>query len=259
MMKTVRRVLGCLLILGITLSVIGCTPSKKIQNNVLSYLQDKYGDELSFEYIDYTQDKGASGRYEVDARCTTDGTEFQIYVYSSLFITDSYSVVLANGAMDKAIRELFLTKDYSFYIEKITWKNLFEDGTTDYRFRTVEHPNIVDIREANRIYRVTLTPDHTPEQYISWMFNFLYDMKDSGAEVEDISFEFPYGDDTFIVHTDYATIAEFGFGQVLYKIVPVIEEEAARPKNLFSIDDVITIEMRGVVEGTENSVIRTVG
>lgn len=253
MMKTVRRVLGCLLVLGIALSVIGCTPSKKIQNNVLGYLQDKYGDGLSFEYIDYTQDKGASGRYEVNARCTTDGTVFQIYVYSSLFITDSYSVVRANDTMDKAIRELFLTKDYSDYIEKITWKNLFEDDAADYRFRTVEEPNVVDIREANRIYRVALTAGRTPEQYVSWMFNFLYDMKDSGAEVADVSFEFPYGDDTFVIHTDYGTIAEFGFGQVLYKIVPVIEEEAARQKDIFSIDDVVTLDMRTVVEAAEET------
>lgn len=252
-MKIARRVLGCLLALGIALSVIGCTPSKKIQNNVLSYLQEKYGENLSFEYVDYTQDKGASGRYEVNARCTTDGTEFMIYVYSSLFITDSYSVELANDTMDTAIRELFLTKEYSDYVEKITWKNLYEDDAADYRFRTVENPNFVDIREANRIYRVTLTPDRTPEQYVSWMFNFLYDMKDSGAEVEDISFEFPYGDDTFLVHTDYGTIAEFGFGQVLYRIVPVIEAEAAKPKDLFSIDDVITIDMRTVVEAAEET------
>ncbi len=249
----------CLLLAScIMILVASCTPSKSMQKKVLNYLHEKYGNNYDFEYISYTQNKGTNGRYEVNVRCKNDGLDFRIFVYSSVLITDSYSVDRANVAMEKNIREFLLSRDYSDSIEKITWLNSFEDDATDYKFRTVPLTDHYDLSDAENIYRVEMTDGLNPYQFVGGIYNFNADLLDSGVELKSASFSFEYKDLTFVVETDSESIKKYSYGETIEKMVPIIEENASEKGGLFSINKVCTIKMDAAMKGEEFAVQKSV-
>ena len=181
----------CLLLAScIIMMAAGCTPSKSVQKKVLNYLQDKYGSNYDFEYVSHTQNKETNGRYEVTVRCKNDGLDFKIFVYSSVLITDSYSVDRANAAMEKNIREFLLSRDYSDSISRITWLNIFEDDATDYKFRTVPLTEHYSLSDAENIYRIEMADGLNPYQFVGGIYNFNSDLLASGVELKSASFAF---------------------------------------------------------------------
>lgn len=259
MKKTLLKKMLCLLLAScVIILAAGCTPSKSVQKKVLNYLHEKYGNNYDFEYVSYTQNKETSGRYEVNARCRNDGLDFKIFVYSSVLITDSYSVDRANAAMEKSIREFLLSRDYSDSIEKITWLNVFEDDATDYKFRTVPITEHYDLSDAENIYRVEMSDDLNPYQFVGGIYNFNADLLDSGVELKSASFSFEYKDLTFVVETDSKSIKKYSYGETIEKMVPIIETNASVKKGIFSIDKVCTIKMDAAMRDQEFAVHKSV-
>lgn len=237
---------------------VGCTPSKSVQKKVLNYLHEKYGSNYDFEYVSYVQNKETNGRYEVDVRCKNDGLNFKLFVYSSVLITDSYSVDRANAAMEKSIREFLLSRNYADSIEKITWLNSFEDDATDYKFRTVPLTDSYDLSDAENIYRVELSDDLTPQQFVGVIYNFNSDLLDSKIELKSASFSMEYKDMTFVIETDFESIKKYSYGETISKMVPIIESAANEKKGIFNIDKVCTINMDAAMRGDKLAVEKSI-
>lgn len=259
MKKTLFMKMLCLLLAScIIMMAAGCTPSKSVQKKVLNYLQDKYGSNYDFEYVSHTQNKETNGRYEVTVRCKNDGLDFKIFVYSSVLITDSYSVDRANAAMEKNIREFLLSRDYSDSISRITWLNIFEDDATDYKFRTVPLTEHYSLSDAENIYRIEMADGLNPYQFVGGIYNFNSDLLASGVELKSASFAFNYKDLTFVIETDADSIKKYSYGETIEVLVPIIEANASEKKGLFSIDKVYTIKMDAAMQGDVAAVTKSV-
>lgn len=254
-MKRIFLRLACLVLaLSVVFAFVGCSPSKSVQKKVLNFLHEKYGDEYDFEYIDYTQNKETNGRYDVTARCVNDGIVFKIYVYSSVLITDSYSVEKANATMKKQICDFYLLHDYSDAVEDITWMNIYEDNATDYSFRTVPLSDSYTLNTTESIYRIKLKDGMNPNQFMGFICNFASDFISSGIDLKSMSFAIDYKDYTFVINTSTDIMKEYSYGEVIEKMVPLIETRVAEKKGLFDIEKTCTIDMDAAMRGLASAV-----
>lgn len=258
MKKTILRLVCLVLALSVVFAFAGCSPSKSVQKKVLNFLHDKYGDDYEFEYIDYTQNKETNGRYDVTARCVNDGITFKIYVYSSVLITDSYSVERANATMKKQICDFYLIHDYSEAVEDITWLNIYEDNATNYSFRTIPLSDEYTLNTTESIYRIKMKDGMNPNQFIGYICNFVSDFIASGIELKSISFALDYKNCTFVINTGTDVMKEYSYGEVIEKMVPLIETRVAEKKGLFDIEKTCTIDMEAAMHGLSTAVTNSI-
>ena len=131
-MKVLTRILSILLVAALMLSVVSCgTTEEDVYERVRKYLAKEYPSK-EFTVIDYEKRNETSGRYEINARCIDDSIDFKIYMYSSIAITDSYSVERANEMMNDLIAEQ-ISEDLLSKFKYIKWYDVFADRAADYR------------------------------------------------------------------------------------------------------------------------------
>lgn len=189
-MKKLLSLFTALLLCAATVLLSSCASAKKYQQKVLDYLAKNY-ESKKFELTSYTTNKGTSSRYEVKARCIDDGTDFDIYVYSAAFITDSYSVTRANKRMESLIHPIVSGTDAYSYIGNIRWLRPYNEETTDYSFRSVSNPEAVVISELTSIDTVTFVSEvDTTEEAANGITAFIDAFAASDISLESVTFEF---------------------------------------------------------------------
>lgn len=170
-MKNFRKTVACIIAAAFLLIMTSCS-SEKVVNAVNDHLEIEYPGQ-TFSVKEYTKRTETSGRYEVDVVCQNDNVDFQMYIYSNILSTDSYSVEKANNVMSGLIVDQ-LTRihgDVSDVYKKIQWLDIYDDDAVDYRFRSVDISGEITLEDAKSIYRVELCDGLT----ISYLGEAIYD------------------------------------------------------------------------------------
>ena len=179
-MKNIKKFTALFLLLGFLLVSASCQASEKVLDKINAYLTEEYPGK-TFSVTSYTKRNETSGRYEVDAVCEDDSIKFQLYIYSTITATDSYSVERANMQMEKAIRteiDLFYA-DLSSKFSSIQWLDIYADNAVGYSFRYVDHEKEYKLADLNNsdIYRVVLADGLTISELNQVTYEFTTDSK----------------------------------------------------------------------------------
>lgn len=174
-MKKLQKISALILVAALLIMIITSCSSEKVIKKVDDYLESEYPNK-TFEVIDYTKRTETSGRYEVNLICENDNVEFQMYIYSNISATDSYSVEKTNAVMSELITEkldFVYGKNFSDKFEKIQYLDIYEDKESDYKFRTVDLDEELSLENVKKIYRVEFAEGLTVSDVGSAIYDFL--------------------------------------------------------------------------------------
>lgn len=205
-MKYVRKIAAILLIASLVLAVCACTPSKKIQNKVYEYLDNKYKG-MEFALIDYSQDKETSGKYTINVKCLTTDVDFEIY-YSSMFTTDSYSVRWANSVVDPQLIEALGDARSLACVEDVQWLDLYADDSNGYKFREVDAGISYNLENVKEIYRIRLSELESANEAAQCIYMVITALDKKEVELDKATFEFTVDGKPILFTTDTASIKQ---------------------------------------------------
>lgn len=240
-MRKILSVLTALVVLFAAVAMTGCTPSKKYQQKVLDYLTGEYPGK-TFELLSYTQNKETSGRYEVKARCNEDGTNFDIYVYSMIFLTDGYSVSRANQKMTVCFRDIIVGTEAFGYVEGIRWLRPFNEENTDYSFRHVENVDELTLDDVKTIDSVKLSEVADIKQLALEITATIGAFDLAGVVLDEMYFDFDLGGRTFRLKTDTVSVRKAKDGELAAYISEEVENTVEVTSVWIEADNVIKIE-----------------
>ncbi len=236
-MKNIKKI-AALFLLGLYIAIAAsCQASDKTLAKINNYLTDQYPGE-SFTVMSYTKRNETSGRYEVNAvRNSSNGDndiDFQIYIYSTISATDSYSVTRANLQMEKAIKEELAktNKELPEKIAKIQWLDIYDDNAYDYSFRHVDAKKEYTIKDLHysKIHRVVLADGLTISSVGSAIYDFMNDFYDNTPYViKDTTFVYSINKVEYEFTTDSKTVHELGKAGItnllLQNLVTTVEND----------------------------------
>ena len=233
-MKTFLRFASLILIVAVCLSLISCgTSEEDVYERVRAYLEKEYPSR-EFTVMDYEKRNETSGRYEINARCLDDGTEFKIYMYSSIAVTDSYSVERANSMMNEVIASEIgedLLKKFSY----IEWYNIFADRATDYRFREVDVAESFSLADINEIYEIKVSENVSQSEIGGVIYDFMYSLCDEyedGCDIENVVFTFKIGRYTYRFTTSSKAVLTLGRDGITYYVITNIARDNSAFKDV---------------------------
>ena len=213
-MKNIKKFTALFLTVGFLFIFASCQASEKVLDKINTYLTEEHPGK-SFSITNYTKRNETSGRYEINAVCLDDNIEFQIYIYSTITATDSYSVERANAQMEKAIRtemDLF-HKDLSQKFSSIQWLNIYSDNAIGYSFREMDTEKTYKLSDLNNsgIYRIEFADGLT----ISEVGGAIYDVMDDFNRftpyvICETTFIYTLNQVTYEFTTDAKTISDLG-------------------------------------------------
>ncbi len=225
-MSKVLRFVAFLLLVSLVFPLVSCTGyNKSITERVNAYLAEEYPGR-EFAIIDYEKQNETSGRYEINIRCLDDGVDFKMYMYSSIRVTDSYSVERANAMMNEIVSDE-LGKDLYEKFKNITWHNIYAEHVTNYSFRKIELAENFSLAELDTIYGVKLSSGLREEEIGEVIYDFVYSLCDEpedDCEIELVEFVFQINRVTYRFKTDSKSILNLGEDGVVYYIITNIEE-----------------------------------
>ena len=196
-MKTFSKILafvlvGCLVLL----LLLSCDKNKEYSKMALDYLEEKY-DDKDFSVNSVIREGKTSGRYVVNAQCIDDKVSFDVFVYSSILISDGYSVTKANLNMNTLFDEVLNESNLKESVNSITWLRLFNEQDTDYSFVSVENPDQVASEDVENIYRVVLSEKLNLEEISSVIKTLSDALAENFQELKDVTYEFILEGTTF--------------------------------------------------------------
>lgn len=189
-MKTFSKILAFVLVGCIVLLLfLSCDKNKEYSKMALDYLEEKY-DDKDFSVNSVIREGKTSGRYVVNAQSSDDKVSFDVFVYSSILISDGYSVTKANLNMNKLFDDVLAENELKESVDSITWLRLYNELDTDYSFVSVENPDQVASEDVQNIYKVVLS-DKLDMEEISKVIKTLSDaLAENFLELKDVTYEF---------------------------------------------------------------------
>ena len=219
-MKTLARLLSLFLAAVMCLSLVSCGTKEDVYERAGNYLKKEYP-EREFTIENYEKRNETSGRYEINARCLDDGTAFKIYMYSSIAVTDSYSVERAN-AMMKTVVETELGEEMMKKFKNIQWNDIYADRATDYRFREVEVADSFALSDIVKLHEVKISENVTEAEIGGIIYDFMYalcDEAEDGCRISEAEFSFKIGRYTYRFKTSSAAVFALGRDGVTYYVL----------------------------------------
>ena len=219
-MKILVRLISLLLVFACCFSLVSCGTEEDIHERVQNYLAKEYPSK-EFKIISYEKRNETSGRYEINVRCLDDGVEFKIYMYSSIAVTDGYSVERANDMMEAIISEEIgeeLTKKFKY----IQCYNIYADRATDYRFREVPMADEFTLADIKSIYEIRISENIREADIGGVIYDFMYALSDEAeddADVETAEFIFKIGRLTYRFKTSSEAVLKLGRDGVIYYVL----------------------------------------
>jgi disulfide oxidoreductase YuzD len=232
-MKILLRLVSLVLIAALCLSFVSCGNEEDVYERVRNYLEKEYP-EREFTVLDYEKRNETSGRYEINARCLDDGTEFKIYMYSSIAVTDGYSVERANAMMNEIISSEIgeeMLKKFKY----IKWYNIYADRATDYRFREVPVAEKFSLASLNEIYEIKVSENVSKSEMGSVIYDFIYSLCDEPEDecsVTKAVFTFKIGRYTYRFTTSSKAVLSLGRDGLTYYVLTNIENDSAPFKDV---------------------------
>jgi len=205
-MKYVRKIAAILFAVAFVLTICACTPSKKVQNKVQDYLDDKYKG-MKFEFIDYTQDKETSGKYTIHVKCLTTNVDFEIFC-TSMLTTDSYSVRWANSVMDTQINEALGDARSLACVEEVQWLDLYAEDSNGYKFRDVDAGISYELKDVKEIYRIKLSELESANEAAQCIYMVMTALDKKEVELDQATFEFTVDGKPILFTTDTSSIKQ---------------------------------------------------
>jgi len=196
-MKTFSKIIAFVLVGCIVLLLLlSCDKNKEYSKMALDYLEEKY-DDKDFSVNSVVREGKTSGRYVVNAQSSDDKVSFDVFVYSSILISDGYSVTKANLNMNNLFDDVLTENNLKESVNSITWLRLYNEQDTDYSFVSVENPDQVASEDVENIYRVVLSDKLNLEE-ISKVIKTLSDaLAENFLELKDVTYEFVLDGTTF--------------------------------------------------------------
>jgi disulfide oxidoreductase YuzD len=225
-MKTLARFASLLLVVIMCFSLVSCDVEEDIYERVQKYLAKEYPGK-EFKVTNYEKQNETSGRYEINARCIDDGVEFRIYMYSSIAVTDSYSVERANGMMEE-VMSAQLGDEMMKKFKYIKWHNVYADRATDYRFREVEVKDSYAVSDIEKIYEIRISENIRQAEIGSLIYDFMYSVcngSEQEAEVKEATFVFKIGRYTYRFKTSSKAVLSLGRDGMVYYVISRVEAD----------------------------------
>jgi len=219
-MKILSRVISLLLVAVLCFSLVSCGMVEDVYERVRKHLAKEYPSK-EFTVINYEKRNETSGRYEINARCLDDGTEFKIYMYSKIAVTDSYSVERANEMMGDVIAAEIgeeLIKKFKY----IQWNDIFADRATDYRFREVAVADKFALSDIVKIHEIKIAENLTEAEIGAVVYDFMYSLCDEAEDachIEEAEFVFKIGRITYSFKTSSKAVLGLGRDGIIYYVL----------------------------------------
>ena len=232
-MKILVKITALVLLVAICFSLASCDTEEDVYERAQEYLANEYP-EKEFTIIDYEKRNETSGRYEINARCLDDSTDFKIYMYSSISVTDSYSVEKANAAMDEAI-EAEVGEELLQKFKYIYWYNIYADRATDYRFREVELRDMYEISNIDSIYEIRISENVQAADVGGVIYDFMYalcDEAEDGCNISKAEFVFKLGRYTYHFTTSSKAVISLGRDGMVYYVLRNVTNESGTFKDV---------------------------
>lgn len=233
-MKVLTRILSILLVVAFMFSAVSCgTTDEDVYERVRKYLAKEYPGK-EFKVIDYEKRSETSGRYEINARCIDDSIDFKIYMYSSIAITDSYSVERANSMMNDLIAEQ-ISEELLNKFKYIEWYDIFADRAVDYRFREVVVAEEFSLFDIENIHEIRISESVSEAEVGGVIYDFMYDLCMDGAggcDVEKAVFVFKIGRYTYNFTTSSEAILKLGRDGTVYYVLSHTTSEGSTFKEV---------------------------
>lgn len=249
-MKILIRTLSLFLVAALCFSLCSCSTEEDVYERAQKYLAKEYPTK-EFTIIDYEKRSETSGRYEINARCLDDSTDFKIYMYSSIAITDSYSVEKANAAMSELI-ESAVGDELLQKFKYVEWYDIYSDRATDYRFREVELKEAFALSDIITINEIKISDSVTAAEVGGVIYDFMHSLCDDPAsqcDVEKAEFVFKIGRYTYYFTTSSEAVLELGRDGVIYYVLKNITGEGGTFKEVefeyFSDNEIEESELEG--------------
>lgn len=257
-MKTLMRFVSLLLVALLCFSLVSCNTEEDIYERVREYLEKEYPSK-EFTVIDYEKRNETSGRYEINARCLDDGTEFKIYMYSIIAITDSYSVERANDLMEAAV-STEIGEEMMKKFKYIQWYDIYADRATDYRFREVGVADKVLLSDIKKIHEIKISENVSETEIGGVIYDFIHslcDEADDGCSIEEAEFIFKIGRLTYRFRTSSKGVLSLGRDGLIYYVIKNITGEASAFKDIefeyFSAEEIEAAEKEAEEEAEKEA------
>ena len=220
-MKVLTRILSLLLVAVLMFSFVSCGNTEEdVYERVRKYLEKEYPSK-EFTVIDYEKRNETSGRYEINARCIDDSVDFKIYMYSSIAITDRYSVERANSMMYELIKEK-ISEELLNKFKYIKWYDIFADRAADYRFRNVIVAEEFSLFDIETLHEIRISESVKESDIGGVIYDFMYALCAdgvSGCDIEKAKFTFKIGRYTYNFTTSSEAILKLGRDGTVYYVL----------------------------------------
>lgn len=253
-MKLFARIVSLLLVFMLCFMLASCSTEEDVYERVRKHLEKEYPG-MNFTVIDYEKRNETSGRYEINARCLDDGVEFKLFIYSSITVTDSYSVERANTMMETLVTTE-IGEELSKKFKYVQWYDIYADRAENYRFREVSATEIFDLEDMKNIYEVRISESVKEAEIGGVIYDFMYSLCDEEADecdVETAEFVFKIGRLTYRFTTSSEAVLELGRDGVVFYVLKNIESSNSPFKDVefeyFSADEMPETE-EDAQEGT---------
>ena len=167
-----------------------------------------------------------------------------VFMYSSIAITDSYSVEKANTEINEIIsaatgEELLLKFKY------INWYDIYADRATDYRFREVELKETFSLSDIKEIDEIKISESVQSADVGGVIYDLMYALcskAENQCNIEKAEFVFKIGRYTYHFTTSSKAVLGIGRDGMIYYIITNITSESGTFKDvefeLFSAEEI---------------------
>ena len=255
-MKILTRLTALCVLAVMVFSLVSCGYNDDIGDRVVSYLAEEYPDKI-FDIIDYEKHNNTSGRYEINIRCRDDGVKFRMYVYSTISVTDGYSVERANSLMKEAVKQE-LGESLVEKFTDIKWYDVYADYAENYRFREVDLYEEVALSDLDNIHKLQLAYTLSEAEIGAAIYDFVNELCDESADncsFESVVFEYKVGRVTYLFTTDSCSILNLGKDGVIHFVLTNLTDSGAKREielEYFSVVNGETVANNGNSGNTEN-------
>jgi hypothetical protein len=232
-MKIITKVTALLLVSVFLFSLTSCSYTLDVTERITTHLEKEYP-EKSFDIIDYEQHNETSGRYEVNLRCRDDGINFRMFVYSSISITDSYSVERANSCMKDLVFDKIDT-EVEEQLKNLQWYDIYADRAANYRFRKIEVDEEFSLSDIKSIYQISFKDGIDPAKIGGYIYDFVYALcagSDSGCSFDSAAFVYKIDRTTYTFTTDSQSVLNLGRDGIIHFVITNISDPSKKEISL---------------------------
>ena len=224
-LKIVSFVLATIFVL---LLCVSCAQQRRYEEMATKYLKEKYPGRV-FEMISYNREnEDTSGRYHV-----YDNVKFEMYIYSSILITDSYSIDRANIQMKELLEPVLEDSMVGDNVRDITWIRKYKEGNTDGSFVEYNFREKITLDDLHDIYEVSLVDSLSLEDVAKTVLFLSRTFEVVEKPLDSVTYSFIYENKTYTLTLSTGVVKDMTEAKVAEYIKNLIENSAPEQKQFY--------------------------